>query len=77
MEKDKRFNLYKQGLSDKQIAKRLGLSATGVNKWRKRHNLPSNHPEYHRPGGDTPFVAPACMLTGTAVLVYRWKNAPG
>ncbi len=36
------FELYRQGLNDKQIAKRLNMNRKTVWYWRNRDNLPIN-----------------------------------
>ncbi len=37
-----RMNLYDKGFSDRQIAKRVGVSSQAINIWRNRRNLPPN-----------------------------------
>lgn len=41
-----RMTLYKQGLSDGQIAKKLGVTAKTICDWRKRRGLPAWFPAY-------------------------------
>ena len=41
-EEEKRFELYRQGLNDKEIAKELGLSPEAFRDWRVRRGLPAN-----------------------------------
>lgn len=38
------IELYKKGMSDRQIGEELGLSRSVVTKWRERHNLKGNRP---------------------------------
>ena len=40
--KDNRMELYEQGLTDRQIARALGLNTATINNWRKFHKLPGN-----------------------------------
>ncbi len=37
-----RLNLYKQGLSDHKIAKKIGISHQSIQAWRNRNNLQAN-----------------------------------
>ena len=39
---EERMALYRQGLSDMAIARRLGMSQTGIRKWRTARGLPPN-----------------------------------
>ena len=43
-EEERRFKLWLQGLSDVEIARKLGLSKEAIRGWRKRRGLPANHP---------------------------------
>lgn len=46
------LELYQQGLSDPEIARRVGCTASNVYKWRKTNGLPPNvpaHGGYGRP----------------------------
>ncbi len=38
----KRWELYEAGLTDAEIAGKLGYSYSAIYQWRKRNNLPSN-----------------------------------
>ena len=40
--KDNRMELYEQGLTDRQIARALGLNTATINNWRKYQGLPGN-----------------------------------
>lgn len=43
-EHEKRLELYRQGLTDKEVAIAVGLkSAQNIHSWRKRHGLKANH----------------------------------
>lgn len=42
-EHQRRMELYKQGLSDPEIGKIIGLKPKSVSAWRKEHNLESNY----------------------------------
>jgi len=48
--RDRRMDLYKQGLTDTDIADKIGLTRSGVRSWRRRFGLPSNA-KRGRPGG--------------------------
>ncbi len=39
----RRIKFYKQGLNDKEIAEKVGLSRGGITDWRKRNNIPPNN----------------------------------
>jgi len=39
---ERRMTLYKQGLSDTEIAERLGLTRMAICRWRERRGLPPN-----------------------------------
>lgn len=39
---DKYMELYKQGLSDVQLGKQMGISGTSIGSWRRKHGLPAN-----------------------------------
>ncbi|MFW5794906.1 MAG: terminase gpP N-terminus-related DNA-binding protein [Bacillota bacterium] len=39
---NKRLELYKKGLSDREIAEKVGLSKAGIASWRYRNKLPAN-----------------------------------
>lgn len=41
-EHEKRMSLYNQGLNDREIGKRLYLSASAVRYWRRWNGLPAN-----------------------------------
>jgi len=41
-EESLRWQLYNQGLSDREIAQRVGITASVVGEWRKRRHLPIN-----------------------------------
>lgn len=43
-EHEERLALYRQGLSDREIGKRLYLNNTTIFMWRKINHLPANHP---------------------------------
>ena len=43
-EHEERLALYRQGLSDREIGKRLYLNNTTIFMWRKISHLPANHP---------------------------------
>lgn len=38
----RRMDLYRAGLSDREMAEKLFLSRATIHYWRKKHNLPSN-----------------------------------
>lgn len=38
----RRMELYRAGLSDREMGDRLFLSRATIHYWRKKHNLPSN-----------------------------------
>lgn len=40
--RETRMKLYKQGLSDAEIARKTGSSKGSISKWRFNHRLPSN-----------------------------------
>lgn len=40
-----RRNLYEQGLLDKEIAERTGVTRAAIWRWRRDRNLPSHHVE--------------------------------
>lgn len=40
--KDNRWELYKKGLTDEEIAREVGCSKKTISNWRYRHRLPSN-----------------------------------
>ena len=48
--RDRRMALYIQGLTDTDIADKIGLTRSGVRSWRRRFGLPSNA-KRGRPGG--------------------------
>ncbi len=41
-ENRRRYELYKQGFSDKMIGKKLNYSSKTINDWREKRGLPSN-----------------------------------
>lgn len=45
------LRLYQLGLSDRAIAKPLGVTARAIYKWRKRQGMPANH-QYRKGGGE-------------------------
>jgi len=45
-ERTLRWLYWSKGLSQKQIADRLGCSATTVGKWMSRHDIQTRHPEH-------------------------------
>lgn len=49
-EEKERMDLYKQGLSDGQMAKILGLTKSPILKWRTSRGLPRNYKPRFQPG---------------------------
>lgn len=43
-QEQQRRSLYQQGLSDREIGRRLGLDGKTIGYWRASRGLPSNHP---------------------------------
>jgi len=41
-EEEQRMRLYRQGLNDREIAERLGLTTRAIHLWRRRRGLPAN-----------------------------------
>lgn len=41
-EAEKRFKLYQEGLTDKEIAKECNIAVSTVGAWRRRHDLAPN-----------------------------------
>ena len=53
----KRMELYNKGLSDSEIAKKVGITTSGIESWRKRNGLEPNYIKrtcYQRPPSYTP-----------------------
>lgn len=44
----RRLDLYKSGLSDREIGCRVGVSRGSITKWRLHRNLPANFDSSHR-----------------------------
>ena len=42
-ENEIRMNMYNAGFSDRQIAKKRGVSCQAVHYWRKHRNIPPNY----------------------------------
>lgn len=40
-----RLELYRQGLNDREIAERVGVSTVAIAQWRHRRELPPNYPK--------------------------------
>jgi DNA-binding CsgD family transcriptional regulator len=43
---ERRMALYSQGLNDAQMGAQLGVTDKTITAWRKRNNLPANHPAH-------------------------------
>ncbi|MEN6620602.1 MAG: helix-turn-helix domain-containing protein [Smithella sp.] len=41
-ENERRFNLYRQGKTDKEMAAELGVSKSTIQMWRKKNRLSAN-----------------------------------
>ena len=39
----RRLEMYKRGMSDREIARQVGRSSSVIREWRKRHNLPAHN----------------------------------
>lgn len=42
-EHQRRLKLYKQGLNDREISEKVGITRSGITNWRKRNNLEANN----------------------------------
>lgn len=40
-EHERRLELYRQGLNDREIGEAVGMTASGIKGWRRRHGLPA------------------------------------
>lgn len=85
-----RLRLYRSGLSDQQIARRLNSSKSAIVQWRGAHGLPSNYKPgapraLRKPGRDEQMMRlyrlgrtdrqMAESLGCTPRIVYRWRHA--
>lgn len=44
-EDDRLFALYETGLTDRDIALRVGMNGSTIARWRKRRDIPPNYPQ--------------------------------
>jgi hypothetical protein len=49
----RRLPLYRQGMSDHQIAEREGIKSGAIWAWREKNSLPANRPSIHPPNSTT------------------------
>lgn len=49
-EEKQRLELYNQGLVDREIAERLGMTKSGISNWRESRRLPANRKRRERTG---------------------------
>jgi len=85
-EENKRLELYKQGLSDGEIAKKLGISQSTIADWRKARGLKPNIPpitkktthkqklELYNMGFTDTEIAKILNLNPSYVSAWRRKN---
>lgn len=87
LDEDRAMELYRQGLSDRDIAGRLGMSPGGVHNWRKRNGLPVIAPqkriddhedqvmELYQQGLTDSAIGEAVGFSAT--IVRRWRIRHG
>lgn len=88
---EQRMQLWLAGESDTTIAAQLGVNATTITIWRRKHALPTNYPEFSRPHTKGPTHATRLRLwrqgcsdeqignaTGaTRRAIYKWRARHG
>ena len=87
-EEERRMSLYRQGLSDYQIAEQTFYSVTAISQWRWSRGLPANHftkqkltqeeqekrlKLYNKGYGDGK-IAKECGVSKGAIAQWRWKK---
>jgi uncharacterized protein YjcR len=79
-EHDKRLKLYKQGLTDEEIAVELGTAATTISKWRNLNGLPVHkkhklkfqlRTQLYKAGYTDGTIAYKCGVTSSAIAKWR------
>lgn len=58
-EHKERMKYYNQGLTDREIGKKVGLSKSGVAYWRRQYNLPANREVGDNDGQGGPSISQA------------------
>ena len=82
------MSLYRQGLSDNQIAEQTFYSIGAIAQWRWSRGLPANHftkqrltqeekekrMELYNKGCGDKRIAKECGVSKGAIAQWRWKN---
>lgn len=84
---ERAWELYRQGLNDKEMAEQLGVTRSGVNSWRHKHGLPmigvnpvavkgsdEERMALYQQGLEDPEIAKALGTSKSSVFCWRKKH---